>query len=57
MYKGFGLKKSEDRNAAIKAEAWLQLLLMKVYSSVKQIADALRAYQVHRCNDLRKVAK
>ena len=48
MYKGFGLKKSEDRNAAIKAEAWLQLLLMKVYSSVKQIADALRAYQVHR---------
>ena len=50
-------KKSEEKNDATKVEAWMQLLLMKVFSSVKQIADALRAYQVHRCNDLRKVAK
>ena len=45
MCKVFFLEKSEEKNeAATKVEAWLhQLLLMKVYSSVKLIAGALTA--------------
>ena len=40
----FWQKKSEEKNFSTKVEAWLQLLLMKVYSSVTklQTTDARR---------------